>query len=178
MRQVLGPGALGRPRGIGWRGRWEGGWGWGIHVNPCLIRVNVWQKPLQYCKVISLQLIKINGKKKGVHVFPETTFWYLFVPSCILGICFRFVFGCVYLLPFCFQCMVISLLAVRTITSSWLLGLTIIIQTILLCEWIGLICNWLNLSWFWHEEWLLSGSALYGKLGKQMTFKKNFWNCL
>ena len=22
-----------------------------------------WQKPLQYCKVISLQLIKINGKK-------------------------------------------------------------------------------------------------------------------
>ena len=27
MRQVLGPGALGRPRGIGWRGRWEGGTG-------------------------------------------------------------------------------------------------------------------------------------------------------
>ena len=27
-----------------------------------LIHVNVWQKPLQYCKV-SLQLIKINGKK-------------------------------------------------------------------------------------------------------------------
>ena len=25
--------------------------------------MNVWQKPLQYCKVISLQLIKINGKK-------------------------------------------------------------------------------------------------------------------
>ena len=49
---------------IGWRGRWEGGSGWGIHVNPWLIHVNVWQKPLQYCKVISLQLIKINGKKK------------------------------------------------------------------------------------------------------------------
>ena len=64
MRQVLGPGALGRPRGIGWRGRWEGGSGWGIHVNPWLIHVNVWQKPLQYCKVISLQLIKINGKKE------------------------------------------------------------------------------------------------------------------
>ena len=30
--------------------------------NPWLIHVNVWQKPLQYCKVISLQLIKINGK--------------------------------------------------------------------------------------------------------------------
>ena len=58
MRQVLGPGALGRPRGIGWRGWWEGGLGWGIHVNSWLIHVNVWQKPLQYCKVISLQLIK------------------------------------------------------------------------------------------------------------------------
>ena len=64
MRQVLGPGALGRPRGIGWRGRWEGGSGWGIHVTPWLIHVNVWQNPLQYCKVISLQLIKINEKKK------------------------------------------------------------------------------------------------------------------
>ena len=65
MRQVLGPSALGRPRGIGWRGRWEGGSGWGIHVYPRLIHVNVWQKPLQYCKVISLQLIKkINKKKK------------------------------------------------------------------------------------------------------------------
>ena len=63
MRQVLGPGALGRPRGIGCRGRWEGGSGWGTHVNPWLIHANVWQKQLQYCKVISLQLIKINGKK-------------------------------------------------------------------------------------------------------------------
>ena len=54
---------MGRPRGIRWRGRWEGGSGWGIHVNPWLIHVSVWQKPLQYCKVISLQLIKINGKK-------------------------------------------------------------------------------------------------------------------
>ena len=64
MRQVLGAGALGRPRGMGWGGRWEGGSGWGTHVNPWLIHVNVWQKPLQYCKVISLQLIKIIGKKK------------------------------------------------------------------------------------------------------------------
>ena len=31
MRQLLGPGALGRPRGIGRRGRWEGGPGWGTH---------------------------------------------------------------------------------------------------------------------------------------------------
>ena len=50
------------------RGRWEGGPGLGIHVNPWLIHVNVWQKPLQYCKVISLQLIKINEKKRSVHL--------------------------------------------------------------------------------------------------------------
>ena len=42
----------------------EAGEGWGTDVNPWLIHVNVWQKPLQYCKVISLQLIKINGKNK------------------------------------------------------------------------------------------------------------------
>ena len=36
----------------------------GLHRNPWLIHVNVWQKLLQYCKVISLQLIKINGQKK------------------------------------------------------------------------------------------------------------------
>ena len=72
MRQVLGAGALGRPRGIGWRGKWEGGSGWGTHVNLGLIHVNVWQKPLQYCKVINLQLIKINeknAKKKKIN-FP------------------------------------------------------------------------------------------------------------
>ena len=42
----------------GWDGE-EGGresWGWGTHVHPWLTLVNVWQKPSQYCKVISLQL--------------------------------------------------------------------------------------------------------------------------
>ena len=38
----------------GWDG--EGGSGWGTHVHPWLIHVNVCQKPPQYCKVISLQL--------------------------------------------------------------------------------------------------------------------------
>ena len=65
MRQVLRAGALGRPRGIGWKGRREGESGWGTHVNPWLIHVNAWQKPLQHCKVISLQLIKMNEKKKS-----------------------------------------------------------------------------------------------------------------
>ena len=57
LRQVLRAGALGRPRKVGWGGRREGGSGWGTHVNPWLIHVNVWQKPLQYCKVISPLLL-------------------------------------------------------------------------------------------------------------------------
>ena len=67
---------------------------WGTHVNPWLIHVNVWQKPLdspgkngehmlihvniwqnplQYCKVISLQLIKINEKKKKKRILEWVT---------------------------------------------------------------------------------------------------------
>ena len=81
MRQVLGAGALGRPTGIGQRGRWEGGSGWGIHVTPWLIHVSVWQNPLKCCEVISLQLIKINKKKRekkstgvGCHCFLQGIF--------------------------------------------------------------------------------------------------------
>ena len=38
----------------GWDGK---GGGRGVQdVHPWLIHVNVWQKPLQYCKVISLHL--------------------------------------------------------------------------------------------------------------------------
>ena len=54
--RVLRVGALGWPWGMGWGGRWEGDSGWGTHVHPWLIHFNVWQKPLQYCKVISLKL--------------------------------------------------------------------------------------------------------------------------
>ena len=43
MRQVLGAGALGRPRGMRWGGRRERGSGWGTHVHPWLIHVNLWQ---------------------------------------------------------------------------------------------------------------------------------------
>ena len=69
MRQMLRAGALGRPRGMGWRGRQEGGSRWGTHVNPWLIHVNVLQKTPQHCKVISLQLRKINEKKKSCHPY-------------------------------------------------------------------------------------------------------------
>ena len=72
MRQVLRAGALGRPRGKGRRWRREVGSGWGTHVNPRLVHVNVWQKPLQYCKVISLKLIKINKKKFSKPGFSNT----------------------------------------------------------------------------------------------------------
>ena len=47
---------------MGWGGRWEGGLGWGTHVHPWLIHVNVCQKPLQYYKIISLQLNKLKKR--------------------------------------------------------------------------------------------------------------------
>ena len=43
------------PEGWDGEGGGRGCLGWGAHVHPWLILVNVWQKPLQYCKVISLQ---------------------------------------------------------------------------------------------------------------------------
>ena len=74
MKQIASPGWMHETSAQGWCTRMTqrdgmerevgGGIGWGTHVNPWLIHVNVWQKPLKYCKVISLQLIKINGKKK------------------------------------------------------------------------------------------------------------------
>ena len=67
VKQITSPGWMHETSAQGWctgktqrdrmeREREEGS-GWGTHVNPWLIYVNVWQKPLQYCKVISLQLI-------------------------------------------------------------------------------------------------------------------------
>ena len=58
--RVLRAGTLGWPSGMGWVARWVGGSGGGTHVHSWLIHVNVWQKPLQYCKVISFQLKLIN----------------------------------------------------------------------------------------------------------------------
>ena len=40
--------------GMGWDV--GGGFGMGITCTPMVIHVKVWQKPPQYCKVISLQL--------------------------------------------------------------------------------------------------------------------------
>ena len=44
------------PGGWDGEGRRRGGSGWGTHVHWWLINVDVGQKPLQYCKVVSLQL--------------------------------------------------------------------------------------------------------------------------
>ena len=48
---MLGAGALGRPRGMVWGGRWEEDSGWGTHVYLWQIHFDIWQKPIQYCKV-------------------------------------------------------------------------------------------------------------------------------
>ena len=60
MRQGAQGWCTGMTPGDGMGGNREGGSGWGTHVHPWLIHVDVWQyslpKPLQYCKVISLQL--------------------------------------------------------------------------------------------------------------------------
>ena len=48
------------PTGWDGEGGGKGGSGSGTHVHPWLIHVNVWQNPLQYCKVINLQLKQIN----------------------------------------------------------------------------------------------------------------------
>ena len=45
----------------------EGGFTMGTHVHLWLIHVNVWQEPLQYCKIISLKLKLINLQKKRRH---------------------------------------------------------------------------------------------------------------
>ena len=48
---------------MGWGWSWEGCSGWGGTYHSWLIHVDVWQKPPQSCKVISLQLKSINFKK-------------------------------------------------------------------------------------------------------------------
>ena len=73
VKQITSPGWMHETSAQGWctgktlrdqMGREVGGGsGWGTHVNPWMIHFNVWQKPLQYCKVFSLQLIKINENK-------------------------------------------------------------------------------------------------------------------
>ena len=74
MKQIVSPGSMyetGCSGLVHWDDpeRWDGEGGgrggsrWGTYVHPWLIHVNVWQKPPQYCKIISFQLKQINFKK-------------------------------------------------------------------------------------------------------------------
>ena len=65
--RVLKAGALRWPRGMGWGGRWEGGFRMGNTCTPMVDSCQCMAKALQYCKVISLQLKWINlfFKKKN-----------------------------------------------------------------------------------------------------------------
>ena len=54
------------PEGWDGEGRGRGLWDGGTHVHPWLIHVDIWSKPPQYCKGISLQLII---KKKTGNIF-------------------------------------------------------------------------------------------------------------
>ena len=58
---ILGPGALGWPRGMVWGGRWEEGSGWGTHVYLWWIHFDIWQN--QYNIVKLKNKIKLKKKK-------------------------------------------------------------------------------------------------------------------
>ena len=74
MKQTTSPGWMHETSAQGWctgktqRDGMEREAGGGIGMgNTCKSMADscVWQKPLQYCKVISFQLIKVNEKKMG-----------------------------------------------------------------------------------------------------------------
>ena len=48
--RMLRAGALGWPRGMVWGRRWEGSAGWGTHVHPWRIHVDVWQNQYNIVK--------------------------------------------------------------------------------------------------------------------------------
>ena len=55
---MLGAGALGRPRGMVWRGRRGEGSGWGTHVYLWCIHFDIWQN--QY------NIVKFKNKRKKI----------------------------------------------------------------------------------------------------------------
>ena len=82
MAQETQTGALYQPRGMGWGGKWEGGFKReGIYVYLWLIHVEVLQKTTEFYKAIILQLnnklitqehviVRNNSEKSLVHVPP------------------------------------------------------------------------------------------------------------
>ena len=58
----------------------------GNTCTPWLIHVNVWQKPLQYCRVISLQLKLRKIEIDTVFSFSrKTTFFFLYVGASLVA---------------------------------------------------------------------------------------------
>ena len=73
-------------RGVG------GGIGMGNTCGSMADSCHVWQDPLQYCEVISLQLIKINEKKKEnrcLNTHHSTWVYFYISTCCMLGLCIR-----------------------------------------------------------------------------------------
>ena len=62
---MLGAGALGRPRGMVWGGRWEEGSGWGKHVYLWRIHFDIWQNQYNIVKFKN----KIKKKFHLTHMF-------------------------------------------------------------------------------------------------------------
>ena len=62
---MLGAGALGRPKGMVWRGRREEGSGWGTHVYLWRIHFDIWQNQYNIVKFKN----KIKLKKKNLCFF-------------------------------------------------------------------------------------------------------------
>ena len=57
--RVLGADALGWPRGMGWGGRWEGGFKMGNTYTPVVDSCQCMAKPLQYFKVIQFSSVQL-----------------------------------------------------------------------------------------------------------------------
>ena len=61
---MLGASALGRPRGMVWRGRREEGSGWGTHVYLWRIHFGIWQNQYNIVKFKNKIKLKNKNKKK------------------------------------------------------------------------------------------------------------------
>ena len=62
---MLGAGALGRPRGMVWRGRREEGSGWGTHVCLWRIHFDIWQNQYNIVKFKNKIKLKKNNILEG-----------------------------------------------------------------------------------------------------------------
>ena len=80
---MLGAGALGRPWGMVWGGRWEEGSGWGTHVYLWWIHFDIWQNQYNIVKLknkIKLKKKEIKGNRSDFYswaAFAENLFGFL-----------------------------------------------------------------------------------------------------